>query len=216
MRGGAMEKLEPNDVMRMQWPGLRRAWSLVNRRHEARKAEKQEYGETKTAASSGKLLEHTVLRAFQLSGATASPPFQVWVDPDTSHPQEEIDGAIHLGARSFLVECKDTRANISVEPIAKLQSQLRRRPPGVFGIVFSRLSFTASARYTATFGAATPVLSWPGVAIESALRSGDFAGPLEARIRHFAEQSLPYLDADEEEIVKEKRVVRAADHRDGR
>lgn len=200
-----MEQIEPAEVIRMQWPGLRRAWSLVNLRHDRRKIERQEHGVATTEASSGKLLEHIVLRAFELSGANVNWPFQVWLDPEARYPQEEIDGAVHLGSRSFLVECKDTQGNISVEPVAKLQSQLRRRPPGVLGIVFSRLGFTESARYTATFGATTPVLLWPGAAIDAALRAGDFARPLEARLRHLAEQSLPYLDSDEEELVPEKR-----------
>lgn len=75
---------------------------------------------------------------------------------------EQIDGAVHIGDRACLFECKDERERANIEPFAKLRNQLLRRPAGVVGNVVSVSGFTGSAITLAGFMAPQCILLWEG------------------------------------------------------
>jgi hypothetical protein len=133
-----------NRVRQLDWSGLRRLWKEI---------------EAGSAAGwpPGRALEHLVLRAFELSGATVRWPYPVSIAEETV---EQIDGAVHvhLHGLSCIVECKDTAGPINTDAIAKLRNQLLRRPAGTIGLMFSRSGFTHSATVLAEFLAPQCVL----------------------------------------------------------
>jgi len=116
----------------------------------------------------GWALEHFVLRAFELEGAEVRWPYQVKVYDEVA---EQIDGAIHHGNLSVLVETKDQKDPVNVDPLAKLRSQLLRRPAGTIGLVFSTSGFTTAAQMLAGFMAPTTILLWSGAEINLALEA---------------------------------------------
>lgn len=177
-------------IKEMDWRQLNRLWARIKRRRD------RSVSTPKGGKSDGKELEHLVVRGFQLSGAEVVWPFMVKTRGTAPHVTEQLDGAVHVEHLSCIIECKDHRADVKAEPVAKLQAQLRRRPPATVGIVFSSRSFTPGAVYTATFGAGAPVLLWPGSAIDRSLSNEDFAAELRMRYRYFVEQSLPYMPSD--------------------
>jgi hypothetical protein len=87
----------------------------------------------------GKALEYLIVRGFELEGTSVVWPFSVR-DPETNEELEQIDGVVYAQGLSAVVEAKDfdDRSKVNIEPIAKLRSQLLRRPSGVLGAVFSR------------------------------------------------------------------------------
>jgi hypothetical protein len=99
-------------------------------------------GEQLTAQEAGWVFERWVYEAFRLSGAEVQPSFTVRI---ATSLVEEIDGAVFTPFGAFLVECKFQRANVAIEPIVKLRSQLERRPPGTMGVIFSKGGFTDEA-----------------------------------------------------------------------
>ena len=96
----------------------------------------------------GKAFEFLVLRAFELEGAEVRWPYEVKLDGEVI---EQIDGAIHADGASWLVEAKDQRSPVNVEPIAKLRNQLLRRPAAARGLVFSTSGFTEPAKTLCRF-----------------------------------------------------------------
>jgi hypothetical protein len=124
-------------IQRYHWPGLRILWERIHSR------------DTAPEWAAGKAFEYLVLRAFQLDGGEVQWPYNV---PIGDEVVEQIDGAIHVSGLSFLVESKDLETdNVAIGPIAKLRNQLLRRPPGTFGVIFSRTGFTDPARVLVQF-----------------------------------------------------------------
>jgi hypothetical protein len=107
---------------------------------------------------------------------------------------EQIDGAIHWGRLSCLVECKDTTYRISVEPIAKMRNQLLRRPSGAVGLVFSRAGFTQPAVLLARYISTQTILLWDGNEIEHALKQEKIGEFLEYKYRECVETGVPDTD----------------------
>lgn len=111
----------------------------------------------------GKLLEHVVLRAFELEiPDSVTYPFSNREESNKKIIEvEQIDGAIHVDGFHALIECKDfTKNKINVEPLAKLRNQLARRHSAVFGIFFTSTDCTDSAEYLVKFMAPQLIILW--------------------------------------------------------
>lgn len=158
-------------IRQLGWPGLRELWSRIERG-------------AATGWPPGKALEHLVLRAFELSGATVRWPYPVSVGEETV---EQIDGAVHVGGLSCIVECKDTVEATNTDAIAKLRNQLLRRPAGVIGLMFSRAGFTPSAVVLADFMAPQCILPWDGEEIAYMLEKENCTLVLVAKYRRSIE-----------------------------
>lgn len=144
--------------------------------------------------AAGKALEYFVLRAFQLDGAKIRWPYEVRLDGETV---EQIDGVIHQGPISVVVETKDQQDPANVEPLAKLRSQLLRRPAGTIGMVVSKSGFTSPARTLAGFMAPTTILLWEGAEIDLALESKQpqpFRRGLDWKYRLAVEEGAAFSD----------------------
>lgn len=161
--------------------GLRALWRAIIARHTPDWPE-------------GWALEHLVLRAFELEGAAVRWPYEVQVYDEVA---EQIDGVIHHAGLSVLVETKDQQAPINVDPLAKLRSQLLRRPGGTVGLVFSRSGFTTAAQMLAGYMAPTTILLWSGAEIGLALDSRQerpFCQGLQWKFRLAVEEGAAFSD----------------------
>lgn len=141
--------MQQDDVGRVRalgWDDLLALWHAMRAR-------------TLVGWGSGKALEHLVLRAFELDGAAIAWPYTVEID---GHVVEQIDGAVHLGGMSCLIECKDTAAAVTVEPVVKLRNQLLRRHASVIGSIFTTSRFTVPATILASHMGPQAVLLWTG------------------------------------------------------
>ena len=157
------------------WDDLERLWEDIIK------------GET-PGWEAGKAMEYLVLRAFQLDGADVRWPYSVY---DQEEEIEQIDGVVYADGLVGLIECKDERAKINIEPIAKLRNQLLRRPGAVIGMVFSRSGFTDPAITLARFVAPQTILLWDGLEIAYALRRRYLRQALSAKYRHCIEFGWP-------------------------
>lgn len=146
----------------------------------------------------GKALEYSILRAFEIEGATVRWPYSVKMDGDEI---EQIDGVVYSDGLSCLIECKDQNSNVNVEPIAKLRNQLLRRPSGVIGVVFSRTGFTEPAQTLARFTAPQTILLWSGDEFEFALTKKYMRKGLLAKFRNCIEHGLPDYNLAVEELL---------------
>lgn len=167
-------------IQRCGWAELRTLWERIRSRA------------TSPEWESGRALEYLVVRAFQLNDADVRWPYSVRAE--SGEELEQIDGTVHIRGISFLAESKDYEGDVPVAPIAKLRSQLVRRPLGTYGVVFSRTGFTDSARTLTQFTSPQNILLWPGHEIEIALRRGNFYEILDLKIRRCIELALPDYD----------------------
>jgi Restriction endonuclease len=173
-----------SQIRALDWDGLIGLWDAINRRDQ-------------TGWHPGKAFEYLVIRAFELDGAQVRWPYDVELFDSVV---EQIDGAIHLPHRSFLVESKDYgKLDVSIEPIAKLRNQLLRRPLGTAGVVFSRTGFTISARLLAQFAVPQAILLWSGWEVEYAVRRKAICEFLAIKYRYCVEHGVPDFDIREEE-----------------
>lgn len=169
----------------MSWPQIRTLWG-----------ELQEGGSSEWPP--GKALEHLILRAFELDGASVSWPYRVL---HQAQEIEQIDGAVFCDGISCLIECKDTATPVNIEPIAKLRNQLLRRPAGVLGAVFSKSGFTEPAQTLAQFLAPQAVLLYSGEEIEYLLDQEYISRSLSRKFRYCVEYGLPTYDSREEAVA---------------
>lgn len=139
----------------------------------------------------GKAMEYLVLRAFQLDGADVRWPYRVY---DQGEEIEQIDGVVYADGLVSLRECKDERAKINIEPIAKLRNQLLRRPGAAIGMVFSRSGFTDSAVTLARFIAPQTILLWEGLEIAYALQRHQIRQALLTKYHYCIEFGYPNYD----------------------
>ncbi len=86
-------------IQQLDWSGLRSLWENIVRRDTP-------------DWEPGRAFEYLVLRAFQLDGARVRWPYSIELEDEVV---EQIDGAVHWGRLSCLVESKDTSYRISVE-----------------------------------------------------------------------------------------------------
>jgi hypothetical protein len=103
---------------------------------------------------------------------------------------EQIDGAVYINGLAFLIESKDYQDRINIEPIAKLKTQLSRRPVSTMGILFSKSGFTEPALTLAQFLGPPTILLWNGDEIEYALSNKNFANSLLTKYRRCVEFGL--------------------------
>jgi hypothetical protein len=150
------------------WDALLSLWKQI----EDRKSD-SEWG-------AGRAYEYLILRAFQLDGLKVRWPYNVG-------GLEQIDGVVYSDGIAFLIECKDHVEPVNIEPIAKLNHQLSRRPPNAMGIVFSYSGFTDSAVRL------TPprILLWQGDEVSYAIRKRYMRGGLMEKYCHCIENGLP-------------------------
>ena len=162
-------------IQRLHWGGLRALWKKIGRQDTPN-------------WEPGTAFQYLVLRAFQLGGAQVRWPYSVEMEEETV---EQIDGAIHWGRLSCLVECKDTTSPISVEPIAKMRNQLLRRPSGAIGVIFSRAGFTQPVILLARYISTQTILLWTGRELEYALQSERIGEFLEGKYCECIETGFP-------------------------
>ncbi|MEN8217950.1 MAG: restriction endonuclease [Pseudomonadota bacterium] len=141
--------------------------------------------------SPGKAFEYLIVRAFQLEGADVIYPFSVKM---AREELEQIDGVVYTSGLACLIESKDQKTSVNIEPIAKLRNQLLRRPATAIGIIFSRSGFTEQAMTLARFLAPQTILLWEGEEIEYALEHRYLCKGLIAKYRYCIEQSVPYYN----------------------
>lgn len=159
------------------WDALLSLWKLI----EDRKND-NEWG-------AGKAFEYLILRAFQLDGLKVRWPYNVG-------GLEQIDGVVYSDGIAFLIECKDHVEPVNIEPIAKLNHQLSRRPPNAMGIVFSYSGFTVPAVTL------TPpnILLWGGDEVDYAIQRRYMRGSLTEKYCHCIENGFPYYHTKIEEL----------------
>ena len=92
-------------------------------------------------------------------------PYSVEIE---SEVVEQIDGFIHIGRFSCIVESKHTERPVAIAPIAKMRNQLLRRHSGAIGLVFSYAGFTDAAVILAKYIAPQAILLWTGPEIGQA------------------------------------------------
>lgn len=81
-------------IQQLDWSGLRSLWEAIVRRDTP-------------GWDPGRALEYLILRAFQLDGARVRWPYSIHLENEMV---EQIDGAIHWGPLSCLVETKESPA----------------------------------------------------------------------------------------------------------
>ncbi len=145
-------------------------------------------GETPSGWAKGKAFEHLIVRAFELEGASVTWPFSVRHEESEL---EQIDGAVQDDGLFCLLETKHWRNEISFDAIAKLRTQLARRPAQSMGAIFSMRGFTNPARILAQFATPISVLLWDKDDIEYGLTRRRMRWGLQQKFRHAIEHGLP-------------------------
>ncbi len=70
-----------------------------------------------------------------------------------------------------MIESKDLKDAMTIEPIAKLRNQLMRRPVATIGMVFSSSGFTEPALTLARYLSGQTILLWDAGEVDFALRN---------------------------------------------
>ncbi len=138
----------------------------------------------------GKVFEYSLIRAFELDGATVSYPYCV---SNSAGVIEQIDGAIHLDNLSVLVESKNYGGKaLDIEPLAKLQVRLLRRPATVIGCIFSTSGYTWPAQLLVDTLEPKTILLWDKEDIEDCFKDGCFVNVLLEKYRFAVERGDHY------------------------
>lgn len=180
----------------LTWTDLERLWAAVQVRRAA-------------GWEPGKALEHLVIRGFALSGLRVEYPFAVSL---AGQLVEQVDGMVYLGDVPFLVECKDRQA-VDIGVIAKLRSQLQRRPPSTMGCVLSSGSFTEPAVLLANIAVPHRITLWSRDDISEAVAARDFAGVLKRKYHELC--MFGWTDQAREPFVLEELADDQRSHRGG-
>jgi hypothetical protein len=162
-------------IKKLRWPGLQRLWEAIKERDTP-------------GWDEGKALEYLIIRAFELDGAEVKWPYSV---PLFGEEVEQIDGSVRLAGLYGLVETKDEADKIAVAPIAKLRSQLLRRPAGTVGLLFASKQFTEPAIQLAHFTFPQAVLLWSGEEIDHCLQRKKIGGFFERKFRACVDFGTP-------------------------
>jgi len=141
----------------MGWPEMQALWGDIS-------------GDAVSEWNPGKAFEYLIVRGFELSGLRVEYPFEV---RSNRQAIEQIDGMAYLDNTPFLIECKD-KNGVDIEAIAKLHSQLLRRPPTTLGCVLSSSSFTKPALLLAGYMIPYRILLWTSFDIGRAITSQNF------------------------------------------
>lgn len=154
------------------WGKLKELWNKI------KEGEKTEFAE-------GKAFEYLIIRAFKLSGAEVEYPFLVKKDNQVI---EQIDGIIHYRHLSCLVECKDWSRKVDFAVLAKMRSQLLRRPSSVIGTIFSTGGFTETAIILSAYMAPQTILLWEKTEIEYLIEKQNFAEALLVKYKMYIKE----------------------------
>ena len=138
--------------------------------------------------AAGKAFEYLVLQAFNLDGGAVRWPYPVEIENEVV---EQIDGFVHIGRFSCVVESKHTGKAVAIAPLAKMRNQLLRRHSGAIGLVFSFSGFTNAAVILARYIAPQAILLWTGREIEQALDDNKMLEHLEYKYRTCLETGIP-------------------------
>ncbi len=140
----------------------------------------------------GKAFEHLIVQLFEAAGGDVTYPFSV------TNPHggvlEQLDGFVQIDGISLLLETKDYKDKVAVEPIAKLRNQLLRRPAGIVGCVFTKSDFTGSSIMLANFMAPQAILLWAGVEIDAIVWGECIKTALKIKHRRLLRDGMPYFD----------------------
>lgn len=156
-----------------------------------------EQGDGLAGWDSGKALEYIVLRQFDIEGASVTWPFQVKLDEQVV---EQIDGAVYFEGLACLVECKDYGDAINIEPLAKLRSQLLRRPSGTLATVFARNGYTQPAKVLARYIVPLSILLWEFSELKYALKRQALCAGLLSKYRRAVELGIPDYNIMQEDL----------------
>ncbi|MGC7404725.1 hypothetical protein ACPWR0_09140 [Pandoraea pneumonica] len=152
----------------------------------------------------GKALEYLVLKGFELSGAQVRWPYSVDV-LDTPNA-EQIDGVVYVEGISAMIECKDLskqscrqKRRIDFTSIAKLRSQLARRPSNLIGCMFSSGGYTDAAITMVNFTKPQTILCWTGKEIAHCIHRRDFVHLLRTKYEACIEHAKHYNPSKNDE-----------------
>ncbi len=153
----------------------------------------------------GKLLEYVILRAFELEGYAVQWPFSIKAAYSISNNSvEQIDGVVYSDFIHFMIECKDYSTNINIEPIAKLEAQLKRRPPMTLGSVFVMTDYTTEALYLFRITNYNNILLWHKDEIFYCLKNKCFTSFLKRKYQNAVERADFCTNFVVEEEIKSK------------
>jgi hypothetical protein len=160
-------------------------------------------GGTPDRMEKGKAFEFMIMRLFELDNASVTYSYSV-VDssPDSnSLPIEEIDGLFYYQHYIGMVECKNYTSyegkrprNVDFTPIAKLRSQLLRRPVTAIGNVFSATGFTSPAVALATHLHPQTILLWNKDDVDYVIDKGRICPYFIKKYRQYVVDCTPDYD----------------------
>jgi Restriction endonuclease len=165
-------------IQALDWAGLRDLWVKI------------QAGDTPDW-DAGRAFEYLILRAFQLDGAVIRWPYRVDLHGEIV---EQIDGVVVAAGLHAMVESKDQRDPVAIEPIAKLRNQLMRRPVATIGMVFSSSRYTAPALVLASYLAGQTILLWYAGEVSLALEKERIVPLLEAKYLGCVTDAVPDTD----------------------
>jgi Restriction endonuclease len=165
----------PNYVDRIRsfgWENLRHLWKGILEGHTP-------------GWPPGIALEYLLLRMFELDGAEVRWPFEVKVGDELV---EQIDGAVYIGHLAFLVESKASAGAVDVTALARIRTQLARRPSGTLGLVVSMSGFTGPAVTLARYFAPQTVLLMSGAEVGATLQNESIVRHVMVKYRECVEE----------------------------
>lgn len=146
----------------------------------------------------GKFFEYAILRAFELEEVEVKFPFNVPYPQsvsDGNEVMEQIDGVIYENGLTILAESKDYEDNkIDIEPLAKLQVRLKRRPASVIGCIFTATDFTLPAQVLIESLMPHTILLWNNSDIEYCMENRCFRKGLKLKYRSVIEDGNHMLN----------------------
>jgi hypothetical protein len=157
------------------WDKLRTLWEAVRSRDTP-------------GWAAGKAFEYLVLQAFHLDGGVVRWPYSVEIENEVV---EQIDGFVHIGRFSCIVESKHTATPVAIAPIAKMRNQLLRRHSGAIGLVFSYAGFTEAAVILTRYIAPQAILLWTGSEMDRVIADKKISDYLEFKYRICVETGVP-------------------------
>lgn len=183
-------------IQHMKWEDLVDTWK---RRKD--KVVEDDWGQ-------GKFFEYAIIRAFETEGAQVRYPYNVSLshfDIEGKRILEQIDGAIYVGGLSVIAESKDYKeTNIDIEPLAKLQVRLKRRPSPVIGCLFSASDFTWPAQALIESLMPHTILLWSKSDIEFCFEHHCFVKGLQAKYNSVIEDANHMLDLSAYALINNK------------
>jgi hypothetical protein len=151
-------------------------------------------GEPLRGWPAGFAFEYMILRAFEIDGAAVTYPYPVELFGKKN--VEQIDGLVSIENKNLhvLVESKEWDRSIPFGPIAKIRSQLMRRPSALVGSIFTASKFSIETSILAHFLAPQTIMLWTVEDIEYCFENEYFVGSLEAKYHYALREGKPHLD----------------------